>query len=300
MANSQNVTDEELELERQRELEEEEKNSDVDTSIPKEDESEEETEEEGQGEEEAPAEDENEEPEEEQAPDGADEDKPEPRQTRKERRAERAKRFSELRDESLQRDRYRQQLLNRPAYNPMDYNKTDEELTVEQLQQDRNQYGDSRFSEGAALERFYAEQERFNDKLEADNDYILSKPEFAFLDESSDNFDADLAENINDLYLSMAGYDDNSKTFANTGIRYKQFVPMVKSMLDKYATIHNSQSGSTARKTRSTTGVTPTGGKRESTRTFTPEQIARMSPAQYSRYEKDLERQINERLAKGI
>lgn len=295
MADSQ-MTDEELELERQRELEEEEKNSDVDTSIPT---GEEEAEEEGQDEESSA--DKDEEPEQEEpAPDGADEDE-EPRQTRKERRADRAKRFAELRRDSSQREQQRQQLFNRPGYNPMDYNKSDEELTVEQLEKDRAQYGDSKFSEGARIERFYADQERYNDKVEADNDYILSRPEYSFLDEdNADGFDAELADDINNAHLMLAQYDEDKKVWGNTGVRYKDTVAMMVKFGEKYHQMKSTNSAANLKKQASSAGVRPTGGARESYRVFTPEQIARMTPAQAEKYSKDIDRQIEERLAKGI
>ena len=176
----------------------------------------------------------------------------------------------------------------------MDYSKVGDEVDLAQLDQDRQQYGDSRLHEGMQMERFYAEQERYNDKVEADHDYVISRPEYSYLDEeNSDGFDAELADDVNNLHLMIAQYNDNNKVWGNTNVRYKDTVTMLTRFGEKYHQMKSTNSASNISKQRGSAGVRPSSGSSRSSRSFTPEQIAQMSPAQYARYEKDIERQIN-------
>lgn len=188
---------------------------------------------------------------------GTDGDQGNDRQTRQERRRERLETFQAARKGYQETEAQRQQALKRDPYNPMKYDR-DAEYDVNDLEKDRNQYGDSRYAQGIEHQRFYDQQERFYDKLENDSDYISSK--YSFLDQESDDFDADLTQTINELYLDAAGYDRKTHAISNTNIRYKNFVTEYVKAMERYASRRNADSTKNMERQRGQAGVRPTGG----------------------------------------
>lgn len=181
-------------------------------------------------------------------------------QSRQERRRERFESFQAARQGFDEAGNQRDRENRRDPYNPMPIQK-DTEYDVEQLEKDRNQYGDSRYAEGVAQQRFYDTQERYYDRLEIDSESIANK--YSFLDEESDDFDPELNANINKLFFKAAGYDAKGHVFRNTDVRYRDFVKDYVKALEKFAATRNADSAVNLESQRSRTGVRPTSGGRK-------------------------------------
>lgn len=193
---------------------------------------------------------------------GADDDQDE-RPTRQERRRERMETFNAARENFQQSLEQHQQGVRRDPYNPMQYGQG-QEYDVNQLEKDRNQFGESRYAEGFQQARFYDQQERFYDRLESDGEVVANR--YSFLDEESDDFDPELAGTINAAFLQAAGFDKQKNTFSNTNIRYKTFAASYIKAMERYASQRNADSGRNLDRQRSMTGIRPTGTGRRPVR----------------------------------
>lgn len=223
---------------------------------------------------------------------------PEPtdRQTRQERRSERfAERFSDtVRGSYEQNTQNRDQLFQaNNNYNPLDYTQADQ-FDVTQLEQDRNQFGTYQFAQGAKTAQFFADQDRFMDRLENDNDYVMSK--YDVLDPESDKFNADLADRINTRYLRTVGFNEQTGTVRETKLRYKQFVKEYMEDLDTYAASRNANSTRNIASQAAQAGIRPGGSSRKSLGELKPGDISKMSDAEYTKYKDEIDRQISSML----
>jgi hypothetical protein len=181
-------------------------------------------------------------------------------QSRQERRRERFEAFNAAREGFQGTSAQREQVLRRDPYNPLKYDKGTE-YDVDDLEKDRNQYGDSRYAQGVEQQRFYDAQERYYDRLETDGDFVANR--YPFLDEESDDFDPDLNGTINELFFEAAGYDKKTHVFMNPGVRYKPFVQRYVKAMEKYAATRNAESGRNLETQRGRTGVRPSGAGRK-------------------------------------
>lgn len=182
-------------------------------------------------------------------------------QSRSERRHERFEAFQAARkgfDETTTQER--DKIVKRDSYDPLKYG-PGTEYDVEQLEGDRKNYGESKFAQGVEQQRFYDQQERYYDRIEIDSDYVANR--YPFLDEESDEFDPELNGAINEAFFEAAGYDEKSKTFRNTEVRYKPFVQRYVKAFEKFAASRNAESANNLASQRGRTGVRPSGGGRK-------------------------------------
>ncbi len=197
---------------------------------------------------------------------GADDDQGQ-HQSRQERRRERFEAFQEARKGYQQTEAQRDQLLKRDPYNPMKLQKGTE-YDVDDLEKDRNQYGDSRYAQGIEQQRFYDQQERYYDRLEIDGEFVANR--YPFLDEEGEDFDPDLNATINELFFEAAGYDQKTHVFRNPSVRYKPFVQRYVKAMEKYAANRNADSSRNLESQRGRAGVRPSasGGRKPVNLTF--------------------------------
>lgn len=181
-------------------------------------------------------------------------------QTRQERRRERFEAFQEARNGFQQTEGQRQAVLHRTPYNPIKYDKG-AEYDAEQLEKDRNQYGESQYAQGIEQQRQHDQQVRAWDRLEIDHESVANR--YPFLDEESDSFDPDVAQNINSLFLESAGYDNATHTLRNPDVRYRSFVQRYVKAMEKYAATRNADSTRNLEDQRGRGGVRPGGGGRK-------------------------------------
>jgi hypothetical protein len=159
-------------------------------------------------------------------------------------------------------------------YNPMKYD-DGKQYSVEQIESDRQKFGESQFQQGIQAAQTVYQQEAWVDRLEIDGDRVASK--YPMLDEESDGFNPDLAARINEMYLSIVGYDQNSGRVANPRIRYKDYVDSFMSVTDHLASSKNADSTKNLAQQAASGGVPPTGGTRQQTTVESPQDIRDMN-----------------------
>lgn len=175
-------------------------------------------------------------------------------------------------------------------YKPLEL-EPDQQYSVEQLRADREQYADARFQEGIKAASTVARQEAFVDRLEIDGDRVASK--YPVLDEDSDQFNAELASNINEMYLSTVGYDQRTGQVRNPNVRYKDYVDAFMVSVDKLAEARNAGTAQNVAAQVAATGVRPTGVAPSSASSINdPSDIHKLSDAEWARQRPALDAEI--------
>lgn len=240
--------------------------------------------------------------------------KDDPAQTRKEKREERKQRFIDSIRRDQEQDPARERLFEREPYDPLDYNKASE-FDVKELAEDRTQYGDYKFSEGAKVERFYAQQEKFWNDVEHESKLLSMNPKYAFLDDSNaETFDEDRAATVNELYLEMVGFksepqfdkktgrpiiDQNTgkqavrNSVGRTDLSWGKFVERYVADMEDWAAEANENSAKNIAAQKSQSAIRPGGTSHTSgIGTIKPGDITRMSQAEFEKHEAEIDRQI--------
>lgn len=225
----------------------------------------------------------------EEAPEAAttEQAEPEPKLSRKERREERKNYLESIRRES--------QTVPKPEedYNPLDldnpeqYSKEDGFVDPSKLREDREKYA----KQVAAREREEAEQDHFLRELQLEAKGLQKDPEFKFMDEESEDFDADLVSDINQRYLAMVGHyvdpQNGKHRFRNTDISFEKFAREEMARLKRYAGMQTEQSTKNIVAAKSKQAVRP-GGTQKGPSIATPDDIAKMSPAEFKKHEEEI------------
>lgn len=237
--------------------------------------------------------------------------------SRKERREQRKQSFLDEISSKQPDSKGRDQLFNVQPYTPLDYDKQDE-FKTDELLQDRNAFGDYRFAQGAKIERYYAQQERFWDNVSHDNELLLTDPKYKFLDEKSSDFDEDKAGDVNELYLQIVGYQERPVTDASnqpvvdpatgqpkvvatvrrTDIPYGRFVEAYVKRMNDWADEQVADNAKQIATQRSNQGIRPGGSARKSTSLgkLRPGMISKMSDDDFEKHEAEIDAQIADML----
>ncbi len=125
--------------------------------------------------------------------------------------------------------------------------------TIQQLETDRNSYGQNRYAEGLEA----AKTIQFHTRLEVDAPRVSAK--YPVLDEDSDKFHAPLANSINQFYLATVGYDPGSDTVQNTKVRYADFVDSFMELVEETAATRTQASAKNIARQAAQTGIRPDG-----------------------------------------
>lgn len=197
--------------------------------------------------------------------------------SRFERRQERQ--IERLTDRIAQGMNQRYQPPQQTQYDPLKYN--EDEYDVRQLEEDRNRYGEARYQEGLASAQATLNPDIFLDRLERDNDYIASH--YKQLDERSDDFNPDLAERLNRLYLATIGFDANSGRITNPGVRYRDYASAFMEVVDHIATNQSADTAQNLARQSSQGGIRPGGStpRGSGPDLSNPNTIAQMSQEEY-------------------
>lgn len=137
----------------------------------------------------------------------------------------------------------------------IDYEKeldADPEL-LKKLNDDRQRAAEESFNQGLAAANFL----QFRTMLEIDASRVSSK--YPQLDKDSDDFDKNVADGINTLYLQIVGFDPKSKSVANPDLRYGEFVPVIYQLAEDIASNKNSEVTNEIKKQAAKTGIRPAG-----------------------------------------
>lgn len=145
-----------------------------------------------------------------------------------------------------------------PQYTPpqgMDYAETLEAdpETVQQLEADRQAYGQAYYDQGARL----AESNLFHTRLEIDAPKVEAK--YPQLDKNSPQFDPAVADAVNNWYLSTTGYDPQTNTVQNANVRYSEFVEGIMELAERAAGEKVARSSKNIAKQAASTGLRPDG-----------------------------------------
>lgn len=125
--------------------------------------------------------------------------------------------------------------------------------TIKQLEADRNKYADQAYSEGVKQ----AQSIQFHTRLEIDAPKMEAK--YPVLDKTSREFDPAVADAINTMYLSTAGYDASSNSVQNANIRYSDYVESLMELVDAAAGERVVRSTKNIVKQAASTGLRPDG-----------------------------------------
>jgi hypothetical protein len=164
--------------------------------------------------------------------------------------------------------------------------------TLQLLKQDRERIAKDAYSQGAG-ERQALVQERFMDRFEVDADRVTAK--YPTMDETSEDFDPDLAAGINEQYLALVGYEqrpDGSAVFHNPIIRYRDYVDSQMALIERAATSRNADTAQNVAKQASRTGPRPSGGAKRGAVDLSPIGIRKMTPEEYEKNRPAIEAEI--------
>jgi hypothetical protein len=247
-----------------------------------------------------------------------------PKLTRKQKRQQRSQSFiDEIRKDNA-RNRRPTQI---PDYKPVDYKAAPEEgFKPDELAEDRDRYGATKFVEGAETVRYWAEQDRFWGELGTEAKILAYDPKLNFLVEQTPdgkknpNFDPDKTAEINEMYFQLVGLKQFQKTNAQgqplfdrtTGlplitstvdrpdISYEKFARKYVGNVSKWNEDEADDRVETARKNitsqKKRQGVRPGGGTRKTLGALKPGDITRMSDEELEKNSDEIERQILEML----
>lgn len=119
-----------------------------------------------------------------------------------------------------------------PEQKGMDYRQvldTDDDAVISQFEEDRKSVAQSSYNEG--LEK--AKSIQFHTRLEIDAPKVESK--YSVLDKDSPDFRPETADAINRWYLTSVGYNPQTDTVTNPGVRYSDFVEGIMELSDSMA-----------------------------------------------------------------
>lgn len=137
----------------------------------------------------------------------------------------------------------------------MDYRQAinaDDEV-YNQLEADRQQVANIGFNEGLSR----AQSIQWRTSLELDNPKIEAK--YPQLNKESDQFNPAAADAINSWYLSSVGYDPQTQTVANPGVRYAEFVEGIMELADEMAGARVERTSRNIAQQAASTGLRPDG-----------------------------------------
>lgn len=182
-----------------------------------------------------------------------------------------------------------------PNYQPMKYEEG--KYTAEDLERDRQMYGQTSREQGKAEATTEYQQNMWADRLEIDGERVANK--YSQLDEESDQFDPDLTEQINEMYLATVGYDQRSGRVRNPHVRYKDYVEAFMGVVDRAASSRNAETATNIARQSSRTGVRPNGQRHSTIGAIKPGDISKMDSATYEKNKDAINAQINRELGIG-
>jgi hypothetical protein len=180
--------------------------------------------------------------------------------SRSERRQQRyaEKMADRLRSQSEQDAQFGKQLFaQNDEYKPLQYDQ-ETEFGVDQLANDRRQYGQQTFNEGVRQGQAFYEAERFADRLDTDIERVLSK---------RDDIDDVTEKLLVESYLDKVGAreDQNGRIIiGNPNLRFRDFAESKLKEIDDLVQVKLSQSTKNIASQAANTGVRPNGASQSS------------------------------------
>lgn len=214
------------------------------------------------------------------------------RPSREERRAQRLS--QKLRESSNQNAQYRRELESRRPQ-PQGPNYDDPNLTIDTLQRDREQYGQSQYQRGRQETMQDVELRFFQENLDRDTEVLESK--YEELNPGSDLYDQNLVDDINAAYKDAIGYNERTGTIINTGVRYKDYADRFMRIATRYADGRSADAARNVASQAARTGVRPNSPSRQSNiGELQPGDISKMSDKDYEKNKSAIDAQIKKQL----
>lgn len=204
----------------------------------------------------------------------------------------------------------RKELLN-PDYKPLELT-PDTELDVDELKNDRQQYGETRFLTGVQAQKALAEEANFWTAVEYQNKLLLTDPKFAFLNEDdTDNFDEKKADKINQLYLKVIGHKEElikgkdglviadekgvpykRITTTRKDLPYDEFVRDYMENVEEFISDNEAETTKNLVKQKAHQGVRPGGSSKRGIGKLKEGDISKMTDEEFEANEAEIDRQI--------
>lgn len=148
-----------------------------------------------------------------------------------------------------------EQVPKAPKVEGLDYRTaldTDEEV-VKTLETDRESYGQQQYNAG--LEQ--ARSLQFHTRLEIDAPIVSTK--YGIFNKESEEYNPAAAKAIDQWYLATVGYNPETDTVANGGVRYAQFVEGIMELANEMAGTKVEKTQTNIAKQAANTGLRPDG-----------------------------------------
>jgi len=204
----------------------------------------------------------------------------------------------------------RKELLN-PDYKPLELT-PDTELDVDELKNDRQQYGETRFLTGVQAQKALAEEEKFWQGIEYQNKLLLTDSKYSFLNEDdTENFDEPKAAKINNLYMKVIGYkeelikgkdgivlaDDKGVpykriTTTRKDLPYDEFVRDYMENVEEFVADNEAETTKNLVKQHAHQGVRPGGSSKRGLGKLKEGDISKMTDEEFEANEAEIDRQI--------
>ena len=138
-----------------------------------------------------------------------------------------------------------------PKYTPPNLRETID--ADDAIIQDLEEMNAGAYSEGLKQ----AESIRVHTQLEMDGPRAATK--YPILDKDSDDFNPAVANTLNHLYLDRVGYDPQTDSFSNPGLRYLPFMDAMMELVDTVASAKVQESKKNINQQASNAGIRPNG-----------------------------------------
>lgn len=167
-----------------------------------------------------------------------------------------SKRIQQLIAKMQASEQSQSQNFNQPNQNS--HNIIDEgEYDIDEINRMASDYANQRYQEGLSQAQQLNNANIFSTRLEIDAPQVMSK--HPFLDPNSNDFNKDVADLVNRMYLFTVGYDSRTGSATNMNLRYSEFVDGYVETADILATSKTAGSSKNIAKQVANTGVRPSG-----------------------------------------
>jgi hypothetical protein len=125
---------------------------------------------------------------------------------------------------------------------------------IKRLDEDRRRVADASYRQGMESNKSIL----FHTRLEVDAPRVEAK--YPQLDKESDDFNPQLANAINTMYLSTVGYDEKNDSVRDPNLRYSTYVESVFELANEIAGEKTEATRTNIKKQAAKTGLRPDGG----------------------------------------
>lgn len=126
----------------------------------------------------------------------------------------------------------------------------------------------------SAYARAIAQQQSSEWRVMLNIDAPRMEQKYPVLDPNSSEFDPNYADDVNQLYLALAGFNKQSGSVANPALRYSEIVEAIMGLSDRASDIKTEKSRDNIVKQAAQTGLRPDGSSAKESRNKAPEDMS--------------------------